>query len=122
MLIDNEYTNQCISIGKYIYRFVQNKYKSSSKKIYSLMWNNLKCLLINSSFKGSTQFEDYNNENNELGIKTFKDADIMICWSFNGTQYNYSFYSTKPNINCGKLAEQFIHGGGHQSAAGGYSD
>lgn len=119
MLKDNNYTNQCLAIGKYIYKYVLNKYKINTKKIYSAMWNNMKCLLINSSFNGSSQFESYSDPENELGIKSMNDADILIAWTFNGKAYNYGLYTTNPKINCGKIAEKYLNGGGHQGAAGG---
>lgn len=42
---------------------------------------------------------------------------IGIIWSFDGTTYSYSIYSTNKDIKCNKIAEMF-GGGGHPGAAG----
>jgi hypothetical protein len=73
MILDNKFTDRCMDIGKYIYRYLLSEYKLASRKIYEIEWNDYKCLLINSSFKGSTQFEQYEN---------YQDYDILISWSF----------------------------------------
>ena len=110
MLKDNNYTNQCINIGKYIYKYLINEYKIAERKIYSILWNDWKCLCINSSYKGSTQFENH---------EEYKDADILIAWSFNGNKFQYGLYTSKPNINVGEIAKNYLNGGGHAGAAGG---
>jgi hypothetical protein len=101
MLLDNTYTDKCINVGKYIYRYLLSEYKLASRKIYEINWNDYNCLLINSSFKGSTQFEQYEN---------YKDYDIMISWSFTGNSFQYGLYTTKPYINVGELAATFLNG------------
>ena len=68
------------------------------------------CLLLNSTIKGSTQFEQYDG---------YENADILITWSFNGKSYNYGLYTVKPNIHVGELAAMYMNGGGHAKAAGG---
>jgi len=110
MLYDNNYTNTCINIGKYIFRFLLNKYKQLNRNIYQIEWNDYNCLIVNSTFKGSLQFEQH---------EQVKEADILITWFYNGTNFQYSLYTSKPNINVGELAQQFLHGGGHAGAAGG---
>lgn len=82
MIVDNEYTNACINIGKYIYRYLLNEYNIANRKIYNFTWNDYNCLAINSSFKGSTQFEQYEG---------YTDVDLLITWSFNGETYQYRF-------------------------------
>ena len=110
MLYDNNYTNTCINIGKYIFRYLLNKYKQLNRNIYQIEWNDYNCLIVNSTFKGSLQFEQH---------EQFKETDILITWFYNGTNFQYSLYTTKPNINVGELVQQFLHGGGHAGAAGG---
>ena len=121
MLLDNKYTEQFIKIGIYVYKYIKRKFKMNSKSIKCLVWNELKCLVLNSSFNGSMQFEQFENSNNELNINTFRDADLLVCWSFDGNNYHYGIYSTKSNVNCGLIAQQYLSGGGHQKAAGGIS-
>ena len=43
--------------------------------------------------------------------------DIMVAFQCNGKMYKVSFYTTKDDVDCSKLAEQF-GGGGHKKAAG----
>ena len=43
--------------------------------------------------------------------------DILMPFSYNGKSYTYSLYTTKPTVDCAKIAELF-GGGGHKSAAG----
>jgi hypothetical protein len=101
MLLDNQYTDNCISIGKYIYKYILSEYKIGSRKIYNILWNDFNCLLVNSSFKGSTQFEDYGD---------IKDFDILISWSFTGKSFQYGLYTTKKHINVGEIAAMFLNG------------
>lgn len=112
MFEDNNFTNKCINIGKYIYRYVQNEYNNNSRKIYNVQWKDYNCLLLNTSYKGSTQFEVYNN---------WKDYDLLIAWNFNGQKYIYGVYSVNPKINCGEICKMFLNGGGHKGAGGGES-
>lgn len=112
MFEDNNFTTKCINIGKYIYRYIKNEFTNNSKKIYPGTWKDYNCLFLNSSFNGSTQFEEFEN---------WKDYDLLIAWSYNGKKYIYSVYSAKPKINCGELCKTFLNGGGHKSAAGGES-
>lgn len=109
---DNNYTNKCINIGKYIFKYVKNQYTSNSNKIYEFNWNDYKCLLVNSSFRGSTQFES---------IENWRDYDLLIAWNYNGKKYIYGMYSANPKINVGEICKTFLHGGGHKGAGGGES-
>lgn len=109
---DKSYVQNCINIGKYIYKFIKTKYESNSKKTYEKIWNNYKCLLVNSNYKGSTQFEC---------IENYKDYDLLVTWSYNGKKYIYGIYSSNPNINVGELCQKHLNGGGHKGAGGGES-
>lgn len=112
MFNDNNYTNKCINVGKYIYKFVQNLYQKNTNKIYNANWQDYNCLLLNSSHKGSNQFELYEN---------YQDYDLLISWNYNGKKYIYSLYSSNPKINCGEICKMFLNGGGHKGAGGGES-
>lgn len=102
MFEDNEFTNTCIKFGKYIFNYVLNEYKLANRKIYKITWNDYDCLIVNSSFKGSTQFENHED---------FNDIDICITWSFTGKSFQYGLYTTKQNINVGTLAAMYLNGG-----------
>lgn len=112
MFQNNNYTNKCINIGKYIYKFITNKYQNNTNKIYPAKWNDYNVLLLNSTFKGSSQFELYED---------YQNYDLLIAWHFNGKKYIYGVYSTNPKINCGDICKTFLNGGGHPGAAGGES-
>jgi len=50
------------------------------------------------------------------------DKYPLVCvWVFNGEKYSYSIYSSNPNIDCSKIAENY-GGGGHKGASGFSSD
>jgi oligoribonuclease NrnB/cAMP/cGMP phosphodiesterase (DHH superfamily) len=112
MLNDNNYTNSCINIGKFIWRHTLNRYALNLKNVYEIEWNDYFCLCLNSAYIGSTQFEQH---------EKFNEADLLITWKYSGNSYQYGLYSTKPNINCGEIAKMFFNGGGHKGAAGGES-
>ena len=102
MFEDNEYTDKCINIGKYIYRYIMNEHKLGSRKIYKVNWNDYNCLVVNSSWKGSTQFEQ---------VEGWNTADILITWTYNGKTYQYGLYTTNPKIHVGELAQMYLNGG-----------
>lgn len=113
MFEDNNYTNKCINIGKYIYKYINTLYEKNINKIYNLQWHDYNCLLLNSNLKGSSQFELYEN---------YQNYDLLITWYFNGKKYIYGIYSSNPKINCGNICKELFNGGGHQGAAGGESN
>ena len=110
---DNNYTNEIIKIGKYINKYIKRQYSKALRRIKEVEWNDYKCLVLNSSFKGSSQFDEY---------ECAKDADILVAWSYDGKYYTYGLYSTKPNIDVGSICQQYLSGGGHKGAGGGYSN
>ena len=110
MFEDNNFTTQCIGIGKYIFKYVLAEYSLANRKIYNCTWNDYNCLILNTSFKGSTQFEQHPD---------YDKVDICIGWSFDGKRFQYGLYTTKSYINVGDIAQQFLNGGGHKGAAGG---
>ncbi len=107
---DSLYINNMINIGKYIDKYVKRQYSRAIKRIYEFKWNDYNCLVINSSFKGSTQFESH---------PQFKEADICVSWAYDGSRYNYGLYTINPNINIGELCKTFLNGGGHAGCGGG---
>ena len=60
---------------------------------------------------------NYPLTNSELFGSRMDEYDICMPFYFNGTNYTYSMYSTKPDINCSTLCE-YYNGGGHPKAAG----
>lgn len=76
-------------------------------------------LVLNNCMSGSEWFGEKFRD---------KDYDCVCKWHYNGKtkQYNYSFYSTKPDINCAHVARsvaessphKVISCGGHRGAAG----
>lgn len=107
LLIDNKSVENAIQIGRFIWNYVLNQYKIATRKIYELTWNDYSCLVVNSSYPGSMQFEQFEG---------YQNYDLMITWSFNGKTYQYGIYSTNPKINVGQIAEMYLNGGGHAGA------
>lgn len=60
---------------------------------------------------------NYPLTNSELFGSRMDEYDICMPFYFNGTNYTYSMYSTKPDIDCSTLC-RYYNGGGHPKAAG----
>ena len=65
-----------------------------------------KCIVLNKKDGGSLVFGDLIN-----------NYPMAMVWAFDGTNYQYSIYSTDNGIECDKIAEKY-GGGGHKGAAG----
>lgn len=79
---------------------------------YIININNYECIVLNTPVASSQVFSEY-----------YHDYNFAIRYSFNGTNYNYSIYSSLEDIDCAKIAKYFNHkGGGHKGAAGFISD
>ena len=91
---------------------MNKQYARGRRRIKETLWNDYDCLIINSSYRGSTQFEGHPN---------FNKADLMIAWTWDGERYSYGIYSTKKHINVGDLCKTYLNGGGHAGAGGGCS-
>jgi oligoribonuclease NrnB/cAMP/cGMP phosphodiesterase (DHH superfamily) len=56
--------------------------------------------------------------NSDMFNSVYNSSHDMMCrFSFNGTEWSFTLYSTKPNIDCGVIAKK-LGGGGHKGAAG----
>lgn len=56
-----------------------------------------------------------------FGPEAPEKYDVLCIYNYNGKtkNFNYSFYSSKPNVNCAEIAHHFDkNGGGHKGAAG----
>lgn len=56
-----------------------------------------------------------------FGPEAPEKYDVLCIYNYNGKtkKFNYSFYSSKPNVNCAEIAHHFDkNGGGHKGAAG----
>lgn len=111
---DNKNTDNIIKIGQYIAKFINNQYNRSLRRIKEVEWNGYKCLILNSSFRGSEQFSQYKSEDGT-------PADLMIVWSYDGKKYTFSIYTEKKNIDVGQICQSMFNGGGHKGAGGGCS-
>jgi uncharacterized protein len=75
---------------------------------YEQNWNGLRALICNSGLGSSQIFESHYRP---------EYHDLMIAYCDSGASYKVSLYSTKPDIDCSKIA--VAHGGGgHKDAAG----
>ena len=95
-----------IENGKVIEKYMIKWYADYCKQhSYESEINGVKCLVCNIR-ANSILFGDLIN-----------DYPVVAIWVYNGTQYKYSIYSNKENVDCSKIAEKF-GGGGHKGAAG----
>lgn len=99
MFQNNEYTHQCIEIGKYIYKFLLQEYHINDRRIYKCEWNGYKCLVLNTSFKGSTQFECNPD---------WKDYDILVSWNYTGEKFQYRIIYYKSRYKCWKTCTRIF--------------
>lgn len=100
-----EIIKQCITQGAVVDKWLKiddsNKFKSSAFTTY---FCGLKCCALNV------------RRNSDI-FRTNEDYDLLLSYIYDGTNYNYSLYTTKDDVYCNKIAEMF-GGGGHKKAAG----
>mgnify|MGYP006981647243 CR=1 FL=1 len=77
---------------------------------FELEIEGMRCYIMNMALAGSQWFGEDDME---------EKYDMLIRYVYNGKidKYEYSLYSTKPNVNCAAIAERY-GGGGHKGAAG----
>ena len=77
---------------------------------FELEIEGMRCYIMNMALAGSQWFGEDDME---------EKYDMLIRYVYNGKidRYEYSLYSTKPNVNCAAIAERY-GGGGHKGAAG----
>ncbi|MBQ2396247.1 MAG: hypothetical protein II304_04280 [Bacteroidales bacterium] len=95
-----------ISSGKTIIEYRKNMMRDyCEKKGFEAVLDGNKCFAVNMAMMGTDDFI----------IPNVEDYDILISFSFDGMNWNYSLRSTK--IDCAELAMKY-GGGGHKGAAG----
>ena len=95
-----------IEDGKVIEKYTFNWYSGYCKNnSYESEIDGLKCLVCNI------------RANSLVFGSLINNYPVVAIWVFDGTQYKYSIYSNKENVDCSKIAEKF-GGGGHKGAAG----
>jgi oligoribonuclease NrnB/cAMP/cGMP phosphodiesterase (DHH superfamily) len=107
---NENYINDAINIGCEITNYLEALFNQNLKKIYERDWNGYKCLILNTTFPGSTQFENHPD---------YKNVDLLITWSYDGKYYYYGAYTTKSTIDVGEICQTFFNGGGHKGCGGG---
>jgi hypothetical protein len=75
---------------------------------YEIEFEGLRALCINSTKHSSMILES---------VYDPLKHDIMIVYTQGRSGYRVSLYTTKPEVDCSKIAEKY-HGGGHVSASG----
>lgn len=93
--------NKGYTIIEYMNLFYERYYVNS----YERTINGLRACILNLK-TDSMAFLDSENK-----------YDLLVAWVFDGYKFNYSLYSTNPDVNCSEIAERF-GGGGHKGAAG----
>lgn len=97
---------EMIHDGKVISKYVTKEYEIYRKAYaYESEINGLKCLVVN------------RNCSSLVFGELIKKYPIVAIWAFDGKKYKYSIYSSKPNVDCSKIAENY-GGGGHKGASG----
>lgn len=112
VLFDSTLVPEIIERGELILKYQDNQNKIAMKSSFLFEIEGFKCLCLNTGFRNSQVFSSVWNE---------KEYDMMLAFSYTGSRWSYSAYSTKQNIDCGAFAKMF-GGGGHRGAAGFYTD
>ena len=103
----------CIELGKLLYQKQQMKIKHIVNKIKNnkYKFRNYTFIMYNCD---SELTSDLGNELTSIY------CDFAILWSYDHmtNYYHYSLRSTD-KVNCAKLAQELLEGGGHSNAAGG---
>lgn len=113
-LINNQqFLNKINKIGKIIYKNKYNQFCEQCKNnsyVKKIWGYNVLCM--NCSDKGSMVFQIPNYFDQ-------KKHDMMLIYNYDGTKWNYGFYSpiTKTNVDCSQIAKMY-GGGGHKGASG----
>ena len=106
LLNHNDIIDFVIAAGYTIIEYRKNMMFDYCKaKGFETELNGYKCFAVNMAMMNSDDFV----------IDNVNDYDILIGFSFNGEEWNYSLRSTK--IDCSKIAMSY-GGGGHKGAAG----
>jgi len=98
--------SEIIFKGKQIKEYIDmnNKFHREAY-CYETEIEGYKCAAINRSSNSWVFGEKYN------------EYPLVMVWVFNGETYKYSLYSSKPDVDCSKIAAIY-GGGGHRGAAG----
>lgn len=99
-----------VKIGRYIYEFQKQQCEMIAKeRAFETQLNGHKCLAINSPLHSSMSLEHLFDTSNH---------EMMIVFSYTKFKlWRVSLYTTRNDVDCGKVAKEF-GGGGHVQAAG----
>lgn len=101
-----EHLNNIIDSGRIIKKYIDiDNISYRDNYGYESIIDGHKCFVVNKK-TNSWVFGDY-----------YDTYPAVIVWVFNGFIYQYSIYSSDPDIDCSKIAESY-GGGGHKGAAG----
>lgn len=108
--------NALDTIGKSLFNFRSNEEAKNAGKIYQgTFLDKYSCLALNTIDHGSRVFD-------HCKFCSPDKVDLLIIWNYNGENYEYSIYTTKDEINVGKICEEHLNGGGHPKAGGGTNE
>jgi oligoribonuclease NrnB/cAMP/cGMP phosphodiesterase (DHH superfamily) len=105
----NQLWTDIIEIGKTIIKYQENidRYHTKNNS-FCYNFEGYRAICLNSQFSNTQIFTDIYNE--EL-------HDLMIPFFFDGKQWKFSLYTSKPDVDCTLLAKKY-GGGGHRQASG----
>lgn len=115
---DIGYTTAKVEIDAQIYEgnsilsYQKILYKNQWKTGYKTTLENYNVFVLNTQDRGSIIFEDMPDKDN---------YDLFVPWYFDGTNYNYSMYTFRDDVDCAELCAKYISGSGHRKASGGKS-
>jgi uncharacterized protein len=106
----DDFIDNTIDKGHLVLEYQENEYsKLMDWFSYELEWNGLNCLICNSGISNSKLFESLWDETKH---------DVMISYNYTkSNNWRISFYTTKDDVDCSKIAKE-LGGGGHKKAAG----
>jgi oligoribonuclease NrnB/cAMP/cGMP phosphodiesterase (DHH superfamily) len=116
---NKDFTKQVIDIGTHILQYEREQHKLACTNgafecsineddLFDKNGNRYKAIALCTHARGSQMFDSIYDPNKH---------DVMLPFKFDGTQWLFSIYSTKENIDCSVIARKF-KGGGHTGASG----
>lgn len=98
-----------VTLGETIKEFKDNLNREyCNRYAYECIINNHKCIVLNTPEASSQAF-----------VEKYNEYKFAIRYVFDGKVYNYSIYSSLPDIDCAMIASILNpSGGGHKGAAG----
>lgn len=108
----NEVISDICRVGERVKQYDQELCKFRTRATFDIEIGNLRAICMNTIDKGSSLFEFCYDP---------KKHDLMIRFCRMKEQWDFSFYTTKKEVDCIKIAKELLgqKAGGHKEASGG---